>query len=94
MEEVLLAVGRLAGRGPADGPLSVAVVKHTLRMRGADGARLASCLDRLSKLRNTTAHPDIAIAHNMAMLAKLDVPVAAATSCRRRGQSSLKMWWG
>ena len=59
LEEALHAVG---GLEPSfDGKMSITMAKKLLRERGTCGVRLAARLGKLSKARNTAAHPDVAL---------------------------------
>ncbi|CAK0905316.1 unnamed protein product [Prorocentrum cordatum] len=59
MEEVLLAVGKAAGRSDKPG---ISEAKRLLRDRGPPGARLAARLGLLSRARNVAGHPGVALA--------------------------------
>lgn len=56
-ETVLAHIGQLSAQTKVD----VVLAKRLLRGFGADGAKLASRLGRLSQLRNRWAHPDVAL---------------------------------
>ena len=56
VEDILAAVA--AGSGQPAARLTVGQAKVRLRQFGSDGWALASRLGRLSKLRNSRAHPD------------------------------------
>ena len=85
LEEILLSVGQLEGRTPGDRLPSISEAKRVLRDRGQAGARMASRLGKLSKSRNAVAHPDVAMAMDVASLATTsgeDVPVVPVAPTR------------
>ena len=57
-ESALVAVGRLAGLRAKP---SITVAKEALRRHGSHGAKLASRLSKLSKVRNGLGHPDVTL---------------------------------
>lgn len=63
LEEALVAVAGALGR---TGKLTVQDAKAALRGTGEEGARVASRLGRLSKLRNGKCHPDVGLLHDIA----------------------------
>ena len=56
-EEALMEVAALMGKEK----LGISAAKESLRLLGAEGESLARRLARLSKVRNSAAHPDVAL---------------------------------
>ena len=69
MEEALLAVADLAGKGK----VGISTAKAILRERGEEGVAVARRLGKLSKARNATAHPDVALLADIRSLPALPV---------------------
>ena len=65
VEEVLTAVGESMG---LEGRATVTQAKDALRRTGADGAKAASRLGKLTKARNAGAHPDVALLGDVRVL--------------------------
>ena len=87
MEEALCEVAALAGDGMEK--LGVSAAKAVLRGRGVEGARVASRLSRLSKARNTVAHPDVGLPAAIRALAHSRVGQEPEPEARRSDDESV-----
>ena len=65
MCRVLTAIGASMG---LEGRATVTQAKDALRRMGADGAKAASRLGKLTKARNAGAHPDVALLGDVRVL--------------------------
>ena len=67
MEQLLADIKPLIGKSCAQ-RANVSEVKTLLRGKGADGTKLASRVGKLSKMRNTNAHPDVGLIEDIRAL--------------------------